>query len=131
MNAPFMIQSSSLTIDISHANYTEGTGILGYPPGGGNRTPIKPNQGWKVIPDPLGSTHHLIVSGACDLCIGIGTNVALNANATDDATDRGAALTLQAQEPVNNHYQLWDFLPPSGGAGNAVFIQNPQTGYVI
>ena len=41
------------------------------------------------------------------------------------------ALTLQAQEPINNHYQLWDFVPPSGGAANMAFIQNPQTGYVI
>ena len=84
-----------------------------------------------MIPDPLGSGRYLIVSSACNLCIGIGANVPLNANATDDATDPGAALTLQEQEPVNNHYQLWDFVPPSGGAGNAVFIQSPQTGYVI
>ena len=133
MGAPFMIQSANgaLTIDIKHAIYTEGTGILGYPPGGGGGKPIQANQSWQVIPDPLGSGHYLIVSGACNLCIGIGANVPLDANATDDATDRGAALTLQEQEPINNHYQLWDFLPPTGGAGNAAFIQNPQTGYVI
>jgi len=40
-------------------------------------------------------------------------------------------LILQEQETVNNNYQLWDFLPVTGGAANAVFIQNPQTGYVI
>ena len=133
MSAPFMIQSANraLTIDISHAIYTEGTSIHGFPQGGGGTKPIKPNQGWQVILDPLGSGHYLIVSGACSLCIGIGANVAVGANATDDATDRGAELTLQVREPINNHYQLWDFLPPSGGAGNAVFIQNPQTGYVI
>jgi hypothetical protein len=133
MGAPFMIQSANgaLTIDISHSTYTEGTGILGDPPSGGGGKPIQPSESWQVIPDPLGSGHHLIVSGACNLCIGIGANVPLNANATDDATDRGAVLTLQAQEPVNNNYQLWDFVPPTGGVGNAVFIQNPQTGYVI
>ncbi|MGO8844606.1 MAG: RICIN domain-containing protein [Methylocella sp.] len=133
MGEPFMIQSANgaLTIDISHATYTDGTGILGYPPGGGGGKPIQPNQSWQVIPDPLGSGHYLILSGACNLCIGIGANVPLDANATDDATDRGAALTLQVQEAINNHYQLWDFLPRSGGVGKAVFIQNPQTGYVI
>jgi hypothetical protein len=33
MGEPFMIQSANgaLTIDISHATYTDGTGILGYP----------------------------------------------------------------------------------------------------
>ena len=61
----------------------------------------------------------------------IGANVHPNADVTDDATDRGVALTLQAQEPINNHYQLWDFVPPTGGAANTVFIQNPQTGYVM
>jgi hypothetical protein len=133
MGSPFMIQSANgaLTIDIRHAIYTEGTGIQGYPPGGGGIKPIQPNQSWQRVPDPLGSGHYLIVSGACNLCIGIGANVLLNADVTDDATDRGVKLTLQAQEPINNHYQLWDFLPPTGGAGNAVFIQNPQTGYVI
>jgi hypothetical protein len=135
---PFMIQSANgaLTIDISHAIYTEGTSILGYPPGGGEGEPIRPNQSWRVIPDPLGSNHYIIVSGACNLCLGIGANVPPDPEAnpvgvTDDATDRGVALTLQVQEPINNHYQLWDFLPPTGGAGNAVFIQNPQTGYVL
>lgn len=133
MGAPFMIQSANgaLTIDVSHSNYVEGTDILGYLPGGGGNKPIQPNQGWQAIPDPLGSGHYLIVSGASNLCIGIGANVALNANTTDNATDRGAALTLQAQQPVNNHYQLWDFVPPSSGPKNAVFIQSPQTGYVI
>jgi hypothetical protein len=133
MGSPFMIQSANgaLTIDIRHAIYTEGTGIQGHPPGGGGLKPIQPNQSWQSVPDPLGSSHYLIVSGACNLCIGIGTNVPLNADVTDDATDRGVKLTLQAQEPINNHYQLWDFLLPTGGAGNAVFIQNPQTGYVI
>ena len=133
MGAPFMIQSANgaLTVDVSHSTYAEGTSILGNPPGGGAGKPIQPSQGWQAIPDPLGSGHYLIVSGACNLCIGIGTNVPLNANVTDDATDRGAVLTLQAQEPVNNHYQLWDFVPPTGGTGNTVFIQNPQTGYVI
>jgi hypothetical protein len=133
MSAPFMIQSANgaLTIDISHAIYTEGTAILGYPPGGGAGQ-IQPNQGWQVIPDPLGSSHYLIASGAAsNLCIGIGANVPLGADVTDDATDRGAVLTLQVQEPVNNNYQLWDFLPPSGSTGNAVFIQSTQTGYVI
>jgi len=141
-----MIQSAMgpLTIDIKQAAYKEGTIIQGYPPGGGGDNPIKPNQSWQAVPDPLGSGHYLIVSGACNLCIGIGANVPndpyTNPNVplpagfvtvTDDATDRGAILTLQAQEPVNNHYQLWDFVPVTGGAGNAVFIQNPQTGYVI
>jgi hypothetical protein len=133
MSLPFMIQSANgaLTIDIRHAVYAEGIAILGYPPGGGGPKPIQPNQGWQAVADPLGSGHYLIVSGACNLCIGLGANVPVNANVTDDATDRGVALTLQAQEPVNNHYQLWDFVPPTGGAGNTVFIQNPQTGYVM
>jgi len=133
MASPFMIQSANgaLTADISHAVYAEGTRILGYPPGGGGGKPIQANQGWQVVPDPLGSGHHLIVSGACNLCLGIGINVALNADATDNATDPGAVLSLQVQEPVNNHYQLWDFLPPTGGAENQVFIQSSQTGYVI
>jgi Ricin-type beta-trefoil lectin domain-like len=133
MSLPFMIQSAigALTIDIRQAVYAEGTGILGYPPGGGGAKPIQPNQSWQAVADPLGSGHYLIVSGACNLCIGIGANVPLNANVTDDATDRGVTLTLQVQEPVNNHYQLWDFVPPTGGAGNTVFIQNPQTGYVM
>jgi hypothetical protein len=139
-----MIQSAmgALTIDIKQATYTEGTIILGYPPGGGGNNPIRPNQSWQVVPDPLGSGHYLIVSGACNLCIGIGANVPKDpynsgtlppgfVTVTDDATDRGAILTLQAQEPVNNHYQLWDFVPVTGSTGNAVFIQNPQTGYVI
>src|SRR5580704_510623 len=132
MSAPFMIQSANgaLTIDISNAIYAEGTSILGYPPGGGSE-PIQPNQGWQVIPDPLGSSHYLIVSGASNLCIGIGANVPPGGDVTDDATDRGVGLTLQVQEPVNNHYQLWDFVPPSSGQGDAVFIQSPQTGYVI
>jgi hypothetical protein len=131
----FMIQSNGLTIDITQAIYTEGTAIGGYPPGGGGGKPIQPNQSWQVIPDPLGSAHHLIVSGACNLCIGIGANAKPQLNPAndlmDDATDRGAVLTLQAQETIDNHYQLWDFLAPTGGKGNAVFIQNPQTGYVI
>lgn len=133
MSTPFMIQSANgvLTIDINNAVYAEGTSILGYYLPGGGGTSIQPNQSWQVVPDPLGSSHYLIVSGACDLCIGIGVNVPSGADATDDATDRGAVLTLQAQEPVNNHYQLWDFLPPSNGAKNVVFIQNPQTGYVM
>jgi hypothetical protein len=129
MGAPFMIQSANgaLTIDIDGAS-TEGSGIVGDPPGGGGGTP---SQSWQVIPDPLGSNHSLIVSGASDLCIGLGANVPVGANVTDDATDRGAALTLQVPETVNNDYQLWDFLPPTGGTGHAVFVQNPQTGYVI
>jgi hypothetical protein len=133
MSTPFMIQSANgvLTIDINNAVYAEGTSILGYYLPGGGGTSIQPNQSWQVVPDPLGSSHYLIVSGACDLCIGIGVNVPPGADVTDDATDRGAVLTLQAQEPVNNHYQLWDFLPPSNGAKNVVFIQNPQTGYVM
>jgi hypothetical protein len=133
MSAPFMIQSANdvLAIDISNAVYAEGTSIIGNLPGGIGTGQIQPSQGWHAIPDPLGSGHYLIVSGACSLCIGIGTNVPLGANATDDATDRGAALTLQAQEPVNNHYQLWDFLQPSSGAGGTAFIQSSQTGYVI
>jgi hypothetical protein len=133
MSAPFMIQSANgaLTIDISNAIYAEGTSILGYPPGGGGSEPIQPNQGWQVIPDPLGSSHYLIVSRASNLCIGIGANVPPGGDVTDDATDRGVGLTLQVQEPVNNHYQLWDFVPPSSGQGDAVFIQSPQTGYVI
>ena len=133
MSVPFMIQSANgaLTIDIRHAIYTEGTAIQGHLPGGGGLKPIQPNQSWQAIPDPLGSGHYLIVSGACNLCIGIGANVPLNADVTDDATDRGVALTLQAQEPIDNHYQLWDFVPPTGGAANTVFIQNPQTGYVM
>jgi hypothetical protein len=133
MSTPFMIQSANgvLTIDVRDAVYAEGTSILGYYLPGGEGTPIPANQGWQVVPDPLGSGHYLIVSGACDLCIGIGANVASGADATDDATDRGAVLTLQAQEPVDNHYQLWDFLPPSDGAEKVAFIQNPQTGYVM
>jgi hypothetical protein len=133
MGAPFMIQSANgaLTMDISHADYVEGTRILGYPPGGGAGKPVKANQGWQVIPDPLGSSHHLIVSGASNLCIGIGANVAIGADATDDATDPGAVLTLQKQESINNNYQLWDFVPPSNGAAKGVSIQNPQTGYII
>jgi hypothetical protein len=96
MSAPFMIQSANgaLTIDISHAIYAEGTSILGYPPGRGGSEPIQPNQGWQVIPDPLGSGHCLIVSGACNLCIGIAANVPPGGNVTDDATDRGVGLTL-------------------------------------
>lgn len=101
------------------------------PPVGIEGQPIQASQSWKVIPDPLGSSHYLIVSGACNLCIGIGVNVPPGGDVTDDATDRGAVLTLQEQETSNNHYQLWDFLPPTGGAGNSVFIQSPQTGYVI
>jgi hypothetical protein len=143
---PFMIQSANgvLTMDISHAIYSEGTGILGYPPGGGGSSPLQPNQSWNVINDPLGSTHFLIVSQASGLCIGIGHNLPADANNpnandpppadanfSDDATDRGVALTLQVQEPINNSYQLWDFLPPTGGSGNSAFVQNPETGYVI
>ena len=125
MGAPFMIQSANGALTISHSSYTEGTSILGDAPGGGAGKPIQPNQGWQVIGDPLGSGHYLIVSGACNLCIGIGTNVPVNANAIDDATDRGAVLTLQAQEPVNNHYQLWDFVPPTGGAGKCRLYPKP------
>ncbi len=121
----------ALTIDISGADYAEGTALLGSAPGGGGGGPIAPNQGWQAVPDPLGSAHHLIVSTACGLCIGLGTDVPAGADVTDDATDRGAAVTLQAQEPVANHYQLWDFLPPTGATGSAVFLQNPQTGYVL
>jgi hypothetical protein len=133
MSALFMIQSANgaLTIDVRDAIYAEGTSILGCPPSGGGTEQIQPNQGWLVIPDPLGSSHYLILSGASNLCIGIGTNVLSGADVTDDATDRGVALTLQVQEPVNNHHQLWDFLPPTDGTGNAVFIQSPQTGYVM
>lgn len=127
-----MIQSANgvLTMDVSDAVYAEGTAVLGLLPGGGPGTPIRPEQGWQVLPDPLGSSHSVIVSGASDFCLGIGVNVPSGADATDDATDRGAVLTLQAPEPVNNHFQLWDFLPPSNGA-HGVFIQNPQTGFVI
>jgi hypothetical protein len=133
LSTPFMIQSANgvLAIDVSDAAYAEGTSILGYYLPGGEGTPILPNQSWLPVPDPLNSGHYLIVSGACDLCLGIGVNVPSGADATDDATDRGAVLTLQAQEPVNNHYQLWDFVPPTNGAANVAFIQNPQTGYVI
>ena len=95
-------------MDISHAIYSEGTGILGYPPGGGGTSPIQPNQSWDVTNDPLGSTHFLIVSQESGLCIGIGRNLPAdannpnanvpppaNANFSDDATDRGVTLTLQ------------------------------------
>lgn len=133
MTTPFMIQSANgaLTMDIAHADYAEGTHIVGYPPDPGAPAHIAPNQGWQVVADPLGSGHYLIVSGATNMCVGIGANVASGANATDDATDPGVALTLQAREPVNNHYQLWDFVPPTNGPTNTAFIQNPETGYVI
>ena len=49
--------------------------MLGNPPGD-ETGEIKLTQGWQVIPDPLGSTHYLIVSAASNLCIGIGANVA-------------------------------------------------------
>ncbi len=135
MSTPFRIQSADgLTIDISHAIYTEGTSIIGYPAGNVPSHPIQPNQGWQVFLDPLGSGHYLIVSGACNLCIGIGTNVPSGANVTDNVTDPGVALTLQVREPINNKYQLWDFLPVDlhvDPRGIFRFIQNPETGYVI
>lgn len=127
------------TMDIRGAVYAEGTLILGYAPGGGGAKPIQANQDWKVIPDPLGSDYYLIVpqpeSGKffvpSKFCIGIGNNVAPGAAAVDDATDIGVLLTLQVQQSINNHYQLWQFVPSTGSNGEAVFIQNPQTGYVI
>jgi hypothetical protein len=127
----FMIQSNGLAIDITHALYTEGTPIQGFTPGGGGGNAVKPNQSWQMIRDPLGSAHHVIVSGASNLCIGIGANAIPRLDPADDRMDDATALTLQAQETINNNYQLWDFLAPTGGKGNAVFIQNPQTGYVI
>ena len=140
----FMIQSANgaLTMDTDGDIFAQGTGIVANPPDPGSGQ-IAPTQGWQVIPDPLGSTHYLIVNGTSNLCVGIGAdvpllgggtpgfpNTPLGADVTDDATDLGAALTLQAQEAVNNQYQLWDFLP-SIGAGNSFFIQSPQTGYVV
>jgi hypothetical protein len=133
MTTPFMIQSANgaLTMDIEHAVYTEGTHILGYSPDPGAPAHIAPNQGWQLVVDPLGSGHYLIVSGATNMCVGIGANVPSGADVTDDATDPGVALTLQAREPVNNDYQLWEFVPPTNGPANTAFIQNPETGYVI
>jgi hypothetical protein len=137
MSTPCMIQSANgaLAMDISQGVYAEGTGILGDLPGSGGGASIQPSQSWQLVHDPLGSSHYLIVSDASNLCVGIGANAIpqfiASADAMDDATDRGAVLTLQAQEPVNNDYQLWDFLPPTGGTGNTAFIQNPETGYVI
>jgi hypothetical protein len=121
------------TMDIRGAVYAEGTVILGYAPGGGGGKPIQANQDWKVIPDPLGSGYYLIVpqSEPSKFCIGIGANVAPGAAAVDDATDIDVLLTLQVQQSVNNHYQLWQFVPSTGSSGAEVFIQNPQTGYVI
>jgi hypothetical protein len=121
------------TMDIRGGVYAEGTIILGYAPGGGGRKPIQANQDWKVIADPLGSEYYLIVpqSELSKFCVGIGNNVASGASAVDDATDIGVPLTLQIQQSINNHYQLWQFVPLAGSNGKEVFIQNPQTGYVI
>lgn len=146
MSASFMLQSvnGALTMSSGGDIYAEGTPIVGNPPGG-EIGQIQPTQGWQVLPDPLGSNHYLIVNAASNLCVGIGAdvpllggstpgfpNTPLGADVTDDATDIGAVLTLQAQEPVNNDYQLWDFVPlVSGSAANSHFIQSPQTGYVI
>ena len=133
----YMIQSANgaLTMDTNNSIYPPGTPIVGNPPNppGGSGT-IQPSQGWLAMLDPLGSNHYLIASGApgaSNLCVGIGAISPPGADVTVDATDRGAVLILQEQETVNNNYQLWDFLPVTGGAANAVFIQNPQTGYVI
>ena len=134
MSTPFMIQSANgvLAIDVDNGVYAEGTSILGNYLGAAPGAPVAANQGWVIIPDPLGSGHYLLVSGAsAGFCIGLGVNVPPGGDVTDDATDRGTVLTLQALEPVDNHYQLWDFLPPSSGQPNVAFIQNPQTGYVI
>jgi hypothetical protein len=122
---------SNLYVDTVGSIFAEGSGIIGSPPGAAAPAQIPAAQGWELVRDPLGSSHYLIVNTESSLCIGIGANDAEGADITDDSTDRGVALTLQAQEPINNNYQLWDFVPPTGGTGTTAFIQNPQTGYVI
>jgi hypothetical protein len=130
---PIVITSATgnLDMNIKHEVYAEGTPILAYQ----EQLPVSANlnEVWQVVSDPLGSGHYLIVNPHSNMCIGIGNNVLpAGSNFTDDATDRGAPLTLQARESVNNHYQLWDFLPcPGDFFVPPVFIQNPQTGYVI
>jgi hypothetical protein len=136
MSAPFMILSANkaLVFSVNEVTTLEGSVILGSPPDlddGGPGNQILPFQMWGVIADPLGSTHFLIINFANQYCLGIGVNVRYDTDATDDATDRGATITLQEQEQVNNNYQLWDFIQATGSTGNAVFIQNSQTGYVI
>ena len=144
MGASFLIQSANgaLAVEVSRrlrrvggrevdATFAEGSTIAGNLLGGGDGHAIPRNQSWQVTPDPLGSGHYLIVSSTSGLCIGLGANVAVGADATDDATDRGAVLTLQVQQYESNHYQVWDFVPPSVGPENSAFIQNPQTGYVM
>jgi len=142
----FMLQSANgyLTMDTGGDVYAAGTPVVANPISGGSGQ-IAPTQAWQAIADPLGSSHYLIVNGTSNLCVGIGADVALlggptpgypntplGADVTDDATDLGTVLTLQAQEAINNHYQLWDFLPlASISGGSGYFIQSPQTGYVI
>jgi hypothetical protein len=134
---PVVIASAngSLVADIGKGPYLEGTHIFGRSLGGSAGSPMQPNQSWFVTSDPLGSIHYLIVSEPSNLCVGVGANAVPQPNPNhakmDDATDRGAVLTLQVQATANNEYQLWDFLPVTGGSGSTAFIQNPATGYVI
>jgi hypothetical protein len=77
-------------------------------------------QTWQVLPDPAGSTHHIIKNPATGLCI----NIANNSGKTGTALN---TWPVQSQDHAN---QLWDFLPDQFGSGSC-FIQNPHTGYVI
>jgi len=141
----FMLQSANgyLTMDTGGDVFTAGTPVVGNPVDSGSGQ-ISPTQGWQVIRDPLGSNHYLIVNSTSNLCIGIGAdvpllgggtpgypNTPLGGDVTDDVSDLGAVITLQVQEPVNNNYQLWDFIPLASGLAGSAFIQSTQTGYVI
>jgi hypothetical protein len=130
---PLRIHAANSGLTMCTGAHKEGESVLGRP-----LDSVQRNQKWMVVLDPLGSGHHLIVDEVSNLCVGIGRNVPdpsvdpFSASVIyTDATDRGAILTLQAQGELNNQYQLWDFLPPTGGSGNAAFIQSPETGYVI
>jgi hypothetical protein len=125
-STPIMIKCrlNGNVVDIENNSTTPGTSLDAFPPKVGESlngpATFAANQTWEVLPDPAGSSHHIIKNPATGLCIDIHNN----------STSPGAALEAWTEKTKDNQNQLWDFLPDPFGS-EYFFIQNPQTGYVI
>jgi hypothetical protein len=126
MSSELMIKSNldGNVIDIKGNSTVGGAQLVAYPPKA-TQSLDKPvqftaNQTWKVLPDPAGSSHHIVQNPATNLCFSIAEN----------SLAPGASLHTGPVKDSGNENQLWDFLPDPFGSGSC-FIQNPQTGFVI
>jgi hypothetical protein len=131
MTQTMMIRSmlSENVIDIENNSSRAGASLDAYPAKSGSEPVLDPdsppatlaaNQSWEILPDPAGSSHHIIRNPASGHCIDIAGN----------SRSPGAALDAYTVKESDNQNQLWDLLPDPFNSGG-FFIQNPQTGFVI